>query len=274
MLGLRDEVGGDVGGDRGVVGEDADLGRAGLGVDAAAALHQPLGSRDVDVARAGDDVDRRAPLDAVRQHRHGLRPADGPHLVDAEQRARRQHDRVRQAVGLRRARHGQALDAGDLRGDDVHDDAARVGDAAARHVEADPADGHPALGDGGALDDLDDLVVAQLRGADGAGPAGGLLESGAHRRVELLQRLREGGGRHPQVLELHAVEALGRLAHRGLAPVPDGLDDRPHLVHRGRHVERRPRQQRPRVGVAAATQVDAGQHGGTLRRSWVRGRPA
>jgi hypothetical protein len=43
VLGLGDQVGGDVGRDGGVVGQDPDLGRAGLGVDAAQALHQPLG---------------------------------------------------------------------------------------------------------------------------------------------------------------------------------------------------------------------------------------
>ncbi len=147
VLGLRDEVGGDEGGDGGVVGQDADLGRAGLGVDAAAALHQALGRGDVDVARAGDDVDRAAVLRAVREHRDGLRAADRPHLVDAEQRARRQHDRVRQAVGLRRAGDGQAADARDQRRHDVHDHAARVGDPPARDVQPDPAHRHPALGD-------------------------------------------------------------------------------------------------------------------------------
>jgi len=42
------------------------------------------------------------------------------------------------------------------------------------------------------------------------------------------------------------------------------------LLDRGGDVERRPGQQGPRVGVAAAAQVDAGQHGGTLRQSGVR----
>ena len=107
VLGLRDEVGGDVGGHGGGVGEDADLGRAGLGVDGAAALHQALGGGDVDVARPGDDVDGdaapRRPRQPYASMRDRLRAADGVHLVDAEQRAGGEHDRVRQAVGLRRA---------------------------------------------------------------------------------------------------------------------------------------------------------------------------
>ena len=52
VLGLAEQVGGDVRRVGGVVGEDRDLGRAGLGVDAHGALEQPLGGDGVDVARA------------------------------------------------------------------------------------------------------------------------------------------------------------------------------------------------------------------------------
>ena len=58
VLGLRDEVGADVRGLCRVVGEDRDLGRAGLGVDADDALEVALGGRDVDVARPRDEADR------------------------------------------------------------------------------------------------------------------------------------------------------------------------------------------------------------------------
>ena len=57
MLGLADQVGRDERRVGRVVGEDRDLGRAGLGVDADHAPEQPLGGGDVDVARAGDQVD-------------------------------------------------------------------------------------------------------------------------------------------------------------------------------------------------------------------------
>ena len=89
----------------------------------------------------------------VGEHRDRLSAADGVHLVDPEQGARGQDGRVRQArevrgvVPLRRAGDGDRVDAGLLGGDDVHDDAARVDRQAAGHVEADPADRHPALGD-------------------------------------------------------------------------------------------------------------------------------
>jgi hypothetical protein len=59
VLGLADQVGRDVRRVGGVVGEDRDLGRAGLGVDADPSLEQTIRGDRVDVARAGDQVDRR-----------------------------------------------------------------------------------------------------------------------------------------------------------------------------------------------------------------------
>ena len=55
VLGLADEVGGDVVGVGGVVGEDRRSRSAGLGVDADEALEQALGGDDPDVAGAGDE---------------------------------------------------------------------------------------------------------------------------------------------------------------------------------------------------------------------------
>ena len=149
MLGLRYQVGGDEPRVGGVVGQDADLGRAGLGVDADDAAQQPLGRRDVDVARPHHQVGGPTVAGAVGEHRDRLGAADRMDLVDAEQGAGREHDRVRQAavVPLRRAGDRERPDAGDLGGDDVHDDAGRIGHQAARHVEPDPADRHPLLGD-------------------------------------------------------------------------------------------------------------------------------
>ena len=102
VLGLADQVGGDVHRVGAGVGQHRDLGRAGLGVDADDAAHQALGGGDVDVARPGDQVDR---LDAelgvaVGEQGDRLRPADRVDLVDAEQRARGQDRRVRPAAEL------------------------------------------------------------------------------------------------------------------------------------------------------------------------------
>ena len=100
MLGLGDQVGGQVAGIGRGVGEDADLGGAGLGVDADDSLEQPLGSGDVDIARPSHQVDPWTVLGAVGEHRHGLGAADGVDLVDAEQPAGSQHRRVRQPAVL------------------------------------------------------------------------------------------------------------------------------------------------------------------------------
>src|SRR5690606_29722168 len=100
VLGLADQVGGDVHRVGAVVGEDGDLGGAGLGVDAHHAAHQPLGGGDVDVARPGHQVHRRArvglvdPVAAVGEHRDRLGTAHRVHLVHTEQRAGGQHPRV------------------------------------------------------------------------------------------------------------------------------------------------------------------------------------
>ena len=114
MLGLADQVGGDVHRVGGVVGEDRDLGRAGLGVDADHAAQQPLRRGHVDVARAGDQVDRRArPAAPYANIAIGLGAADGVHLVDAEQGARGQDRGVRPAAGRRALRRAGQRDRGD-----------------------------------------------------------------------------------------------------------------------------------------------------------------
>ncbi len=104
VLGLADQVGGDMARVGGRVREDRDLGRPGLGVDPDPALEQPLGGGDVDVAGAGDQVDRLAAAlaltGAVGEHGDRLGAADRVDLVDAEQRAGREDGGVRQAAEL------------------------------------------------------------------------------------------------------------------------------------------------------------------------------
>ncbi len=85
MLGLRDEISRDVLRIRRVVGDDRDLGRAGLGIDGDEAADCPFGCDDVDVARAADEVHRLAQaVDAVGEHADGLRTTRGIDLVDAK----------------------------------------------------------------------------------------------------------------------------------------------------------------------------------------------
>jgi hypothetical protein len=238
VLGLRDQVDGDVRRVGRVVGQDADLGRTGLRVDADDALEQPLGRRHVDVARPGNEVDREAVRRAVGEHRDRLRPADGVHLLDTEQRARAEHHRVRQAVGLlRRAGHGQRADSRLLGGDHVHVDAGGVREQAARHVQPNAAHRQPALRDRSPRREQHRLVAPALRLVDQPGAARGLLEGGPHVRVEGLQGRGERRGRDPCRLHVHPVETPRQVAHRLGAPRPDVLAERADDVERNRDVE-------------------------------------
>jgi hypothetical protein len=89
VLGLGDEVGGDHLRVRGGVGDDRDLGRAGVAVGADAALRGELllRERDVEVARPDHEVADRHAGGAVGHRRDRLGAADAHHPVDAEQRA-------------------------------------------------------------------------------------------------------------------------------------------------------------------------------------------
>ncbi len=216
VFGLADQVGGDVHRVGAAVGEDRDLGGTGLGVDADAALEETLGGGDVDVAGPGDEVHGRAVLGAVREHRDGLGAAGGVHLVDAEEGAGGEDRRVRQAAELllRRGRHGDALDAGLLRGDDVHDDGGGVDRASAGDVEPDALDGHPLLGDRAAGDDLGGVRGAALLAVDEAGAADRLLQGGAHGEVERLEGVGDRVGGDPDRVQPDPVELLPPVDHR------------------------------------------------------------
>lgn len=132
MLGLAEQVGRDVLRISARVGEHGDLGRPGLRVDTDDAAHEALRRSDEDVAGPRDDIDglcedvtvlRQLPRRAVGEHRDQPGTADRVHLVDAQQRARREDRRVGQAAVLRLAaetsrRASEPLGA--LRRDDVH----------------------------------------------------------------------------------------------------------------------------------------------------------
>ncbi len=271
VLGLAHQVGGDVGGVGGVVGEDGDLGGPGLGVDADPAAQQPLGGGDVDVAGTGDEVDLGARPDAVGEHRDRLGAADGVHLGDAEQRAGREDAGMRQPAVVLLGRAGQRdrADAGGLRRHHVHDYGAQQRRQAARHVEPDPAHRHLAVHDPGARREVGGDVVLQLGRAGQAQPADRLLEGGTDRRVELLQRRGQRGLGHPDVVAAHAVEALVVVEHRLETPGADRLADRVHRRDRRLDVEVGARHRRPvalgALRPALTTQVDTADHGSILR---------
>ena len=271
VLGLADQVGRDEGGHRGVVGEDGDLGRAGLGVDADHALEQSLRGDGVDVAGPGDQVDPAARAGAVGEHRDGLGAADGVHLLDAEQRARRQDRRVRQAgvLGLRGRGERDRGDARHLRGYDVHHHARHQRGDASGDVEPDPLDRHHPLGDRAAGHDLRDDVRLQLRLTAGAQPADRLLQPGADLRVQGRQRVGQGLLRHLDVGLLDVVERRGVLRDRLDPAMADGVADRPDDVESGLDVEVGARHHGAVVGVLAGAlppQVDPANHAPSVGR--------
>ena len=267
VLGLADQVGGDVRRVGGVVGEDGDLGGAGLGVDADQPAQQPLGRRHVDVARAGDHVDRLAGAGAVAEDGDRLGAADGVDLGDAEQGAGGEHAGVGQAavVALRRRGDRDRLHAGDLRRDDVHDHAGQQRRQTAGHVEAHPAHRHPALGHRAAGHDLGGDVGAALVGVHLPDPGDRLLERRPQRRVALGERAVQRGLRHGEVLGVHAVEPRGDLADRLGAADAHVLAQRADRGHDRVDVGGGARQQAGEVarpGQRGSAQVDAGEHGG------------
>ena len=266
MLGLADQVGGDERRVGGVVGEDRDLGRAGLGVDADHAPQQPLGRDDVDVAGTGDQVDRTAR--ARRRGRTSRSPA----------RRRRRTPRRRRAARTRPGWSARAVRSwffcGGLASAIERTPATCAGTTfittlldqrrePAGDVEPDAVDRHLAVGHRRAGCDLARHVVLELGLAGGAQASYRLLERRAHGGVELGERGLERPARHGDVVAVHPVETGRQLDDRLDAAGPDGVDDRLHLMRRGLDVELGARHARAvvdgrRVG---APQVDAADHG-------------
>ncbi len=102
-----------------------------------------------------------------------------------------------------------------------------------------------------------------LLAVDGPGTPDGLLQGRAHGRVELLQGAGERGGRHPHLIKPDAVEPLGEVDQRRVAPMMHVLADRTHLLQGGRYVELGSGQQVTQggaLGQGVAAQIDSGDH--------------
>jgi hypothetical protein len=268
VLGLGDQVGGHVAGIRGVVGDDRYLGGAVLAVGAHHAAQHPLGRGHVDVARPGDDVGGRAVPGAVGEHRQRLRPAGRVHLAHAEQRARGQHGRVRQAAvtPLRRGRDRDRGDAGHLGRDDVHHDRGGVGDQAAGDVDASPAGRDVTAGDGEAVGDLDRPLGRQLGGMDPPGAPDRLFQGLPDLGVEPGQGVVQGLRRHHGGGQVDAVEAGRVLADGFGAAVLHVLAERADLrdgrLDVGRGARQDAGQGRPaEAGRAVSPQIYTAQAG-------------
>ena len=168
---------------------------------------------------------------------------------------------MRQAaeVGLRRARDHQRVDARGLGGHHVHHHARRVNGIAARDVEADPLDGHPALGDRRARRQRRRGVGAALVGVHGARPLDGHLQRGADVVAQVRQRRVEVATGYSDLGGPHAVEGFAVLQGRLGTPFGDRVDDRAHRGHHRLHVDSATRQRGPQLGgrQRRAPHVDA-----------------
>ena len=257
MLRLREQIGGDPARIDAVVGGDDDLGRAGDGVDADVAEHQPLGRGDVGVAGADDLVDARHALGAVRHRGDRLRAADHEHAVDAGQPRGRQRLRRRARRG-----HHDLAHARDARRDGGHDHRRRIPGLAARHVDADAGQRIDAAADAHAF--LGDLVggvpLALVKHPDA-------LRGAFHRRAHLGRRARRElvplGRRQLERVELALVELRGQRAHGGVAP----------RAHLGDHSAALPLRCPPtaRCSDCRARRAGAGSRGSSFRipGSWL-----
>ena len=128
MLGLREHVGREM--PRIAIGrDDEDFGGSGDEIDADLAGEQLFRGRDVDVARSDDAVGARHRASAVGEGRDGLRAAHFENVLHAEQVGRAEDF----GHGTRR-RHTNGGDAGDLRGNDGHQQRGGQGIAARGNV--------------------------------------------------------------------------------------------------------------------------------------------
>ena len=248
VLGLRDEVGGD-GARVGVgVGEDEPLGRAGGQIDRDLPGDLELGGRDPRVPGSDDPVDRcEADLRQPEGERaDGLGAAGDEERLDAQEPGGSGKDRVDGAVAIGGGGDDDASDAGDLRGDDGHDQRRRVRRAAARHVAADAPKRGPAPLELDARDGLDARPGGPLRLGEPADVRDRGLEG-----VAKLDRKRVEGGVQDRGIECQA--AVRSPAAVALAQGGDGRGAAgPDLVEDGaRAASGRPCRGRRRAGSAS-----------------------
>ena len=232
MLGLGHQVCRDHHGLGRGIGQHADLGGTGDHIDTHITRDNLLGSGDKGVTRAGNLVDARNGLGAVRQRGHGLGAAHHIDFVHSAELCRGERVGADKAVLLRRGHHNHALDAGDLGGNGIHEHGGGILRATARHVDAGRRERghlnaeHRAIRTRG-KPALLDLALVEL-----ANLTRGLLERGDKGRVEALKRGIDLLLRQAEALQLNAVKTLTVIAHRGIAvgahvghDIAGGVDD-------------------------------------------------
>ena len=232
MLGLTQQVGGHPGGVTAAVGQNQDLAGACYHVDAHLAKDLPLGSGDIDIARADDLVHRRDALGAVGQRGHGLCAAgleDPGHACGGRSG---EDDRIDFTVLTGGSGHDDLRNARHLGRDDVHQDGGRIRRRAARDVDTRLLDGGVFLAQHDAGLVVHHKIFMHLLAVEGLDVGGGLPQ----RFEEIAVHIRKGFFnfllRHLDVIQLGTVELEGVFFQGLVAPGADiGNDAVHHVFH-------------------------------------------
>ena len=149
-------------------------------------------------------------------------------MLQPEEVGRRQHERVRAPVRLRRRGEVDLLHAGHLRGDSIHEQARRVEGRSARHVEADALHGHDALAEQHAVAVVHEPRLLHLPRVVPADVGLSLVDDPAQVAVHRLRGRLKRRYRHLQRVGPDAVEALREVEHGGVAALPHAVEDLAH----------------------------------------------
>ncbi len=230
VLGLGEQVGGDEDGVGALVGQHRDLGGAGDHLDADDPVDLALGGHRVRASGSDDLVDGGHGAGAVGQRRHRLGAADAVDLVEAEEAGGGQQAGVGQAGGAGRGDDADLVDAGHLGGNGGHEQAGDERRLAARHADADAAQGGDAAAEDDAVGVLAEPGVDLLGLVEGADVGGGAADGGHEVRVGGVQGVPQGlpGDAEAARRQTHAVEAGRELGHRLVAAVAHRRQDAGH----------------------------------------------
>ena len=260
VLGLGQQVGGDEGRLRRVVGDDQHLRRAGRAIDGdrqAAAGGADFGGHHVHAARAENLVHRRHALRSVGHGGNGLRAARLEYVADAHAVGGGQHDRRQAAVFLRRHAQHAALAARHHGGNAEHQNGGGIERLAAGGVEADPFDGSPQAPGAHAGLQLVQVLVGELAAMEALEVVARPLQAGQNLRRHPAPGLGDLVLADAYVVHGGAVEARGVFPQGRVAALAHVRHDVPHLRHDALHV-RPGALHEPSAGVRRQV-LDAGQ---------------
>jgi hypothetical protein len=220
VLGLGQKIASDSLGEGARVGDDHDLARSLRGVHAHGTEDFQLRRGHVVVAGADDLVHGRDGLRPVSHRPHRLRPPDNVDLAEPEQPRYGEHPPAHPTVGAGRCADADLPHPRDLGRYRRHHQRARVGCVPAWYVDAGPPQGaHPLSHRRAVAAHLPGTVQLPLV------ESAHVLEGGQERLFDLRGQRRAGAfdllARNTEPLRPHAVEALGVLQQRLVAPIPD-----------------------------------------------------